>query len=196
MLSCNTTNLGDRYLAAFNIRDIKNVSNLLKLVKTISTDPYVRDRRDCAYMLATTKHETSHTFKPVREIGSNTYFSKYAYNTQKGRELGNTRPGDDVLYSGRGFVQITGRGQYARLGKRLNIDLEAKPELALDWDVAYKIMSIGMGEGLFTGKRLAQFRTQTTTDYVGMRRVINGSDEAETIAAYARTFYKLLFVTN
>lgn len=52
------------------------------------------------------------------------------YGGGKGASLGNTQPGDGWRYRGRGFVQLTGRANYAKFGKQLGIDLENHPELA------------------------------------------------------------------
>lgn len=46
------------------------------------------------------------------------------------RDLGNVQPGDGVRYKGRGWVQITGRANYAKYGKMLGLDLINHPELA------------------------------------------------------------------
>lgn len=55
------------------------------------------------------------------------------------KNLGNTQPGDGWNFHGRGFVQLTGRDNYERVGKELGIDLAHHPELAADRDVAAKI---------------------------------------------------------
>src|SRR5690349_3033830 len=113
-------------------------------------DDVVTDPRQRAYLLATVKHETGGLWVPVYEKYNGDpveYFTK----KYEGREdLGNTEPGDGYLYRGRGPVQITGRGQYDRVGKRINVDLVNNPDLAMKEGVGYLIASIGMAEGLFT----------------------------------------------
>lgn len=55
------------------------------------------------------------------------------------RNLGNIEPGDGWKYHGRGYVQLTGRDNYDRLGKEMGLDLVNHPELAADRDIAAKI---------------------------------------------------------
>lgn len=45
------------------------------------------------------------------------------------QDLGNTQPGDGYLFRGRGPIQVTGRANYERVGKRLGLDLVTHPEL-------------------------------------------------------------------
>lgn len=138
-----------------------------------------------AYMLATTFHETAATMLPITERGPKAYFDKYNAGTRIGKRLGNTESGDGYLYRGRGYVQLTGRANYAKAGAKLGVLLEQSPDLALDPHIAGKIMVIGMTEGWFTGKKLADY---LPGDYAGARRIINGTDKAQTIAGYARLF--------
>jgi predicted chitinase len=55
------------------------------------------------------------------------------------RNLGNTQPGDGWKYHGRGYVQLTGRTNYATTGQALGLDLINHPELAADREIASRI---------------------------------------------------------
>ncbi len=146
-----------------------------------------------AYALATFKWETANTFAPIHELGSFSYFDKYEPGTPLGTQLGNTQKGDGFLYRGRGYVQITGRELYQHVGQLLGVDLLNNPDLALDPEVAYRIAAGGMLHGWFTGRRLSQyFSDPTKPDYVKARRMINGTDHAEDIAAIAQQFAVVL----
>lgn len=155
------------------------------------------DYRMLAYVLATTYHETAHTMQPIYERGRKSYFNKYDKGTRIGRALGNTVKGDGYKYRGRGYVQLTGRANYAKMAKILNLDLVDNPDIALDPDGAVQIIFEGMMAGKsfrgdFTGKHLGHYFTTSKTDWVGARRIVNGTDRASLIAAYARRFHHAL----
>lgn len=162
------------------------------LLQAIEADENCTDIAIAAYLLATAKHETAGCFEPCCERGARSYFDKYEPGTKLGGILGNTEPGDGYRYRGRGYVQITGRENYARLGRVLGVDLIADPERALEPALAYPIMSLGMMRGLFTGLRLGAFINDEKTDYVNARRTVNGLDRAELIAGYAKEFARAL----
>lgn len=139
-----------------------------------------------AYLLGTTFHETARTMQPITEYGGKQYFNKY--DTGKlAKALGNTpeADGDGYKYRGRGFVQITGRANYAKAGKALGVDLVGNPDMALQPTVAALILVRGCTNGWFTGKKLSDY---LPGDYVNARRIVNGTDKAEAIANYARRF--------
>ena len=149
------------------------------------------DKRWLAYMLATVYHETAKTMSPIEEFGRG---QKYAYGQKVTMER-KPYQSPDKLYYGRGFVQITWYDNYQNMGKILNVNLLEKPELALEIDVATQILFEGMtkstsSRGDFTGKCVENFFNDTTEDWVGARKIINGKDKAEKIAEYAQRFMK------
>jgi hypothetical protein len=162
------------------------------LIQKLRADPVMTDKRWIAYVLATVKHETNHTFEPIEERGSRKYFDKYETGTPIGKRLGNTQPGDGYRYRGRGYVQITGRGNYATMGRKLGLLLVDSPELACTYQTAYRIMIHGMYWGSFTGRNLDDYIKGDKCDFVNARRIINGTDKARLIAGYANDFMKIL----
>lgn len=152
------------------------------------------DRRKLAYCLATFKWETAHTLRPIDEFGSDAYFNKrYGPATKVGKMLGNTKAGDGARFHGRGYVQITGRRNYAKAKALTGVDLLTNPEQAKDPMIAYEIAIQGMIDGWFTGRKLAQyFRDGAAPDYENARRIINGLDQYQKIADIARRFNEVL----
>lgn len=60
-------------------------------------------------------------------------------NAIYGGRMGNDKPGDGWKYRGRGFIQLTGKSNYAAASKALGIDLVGDPDrVASDSDVAAK----------------------------------------------------------
>ena len=146
------------------------------------------DSRKLAYLLATTEHETARTMQPIYERGKRAYFDKYEPGTDIGKVLGNTEKGDGYRYRGRGFVQLTGRGNYRSAGARINADLVGNPDLALDIDTAAMILVKGCMEGWFTTRKIGTYINADKCDYRNARRVVNGLDKADVIASYALTY--------
>ena len=95
---------------------------------------------ELAQFLAQCAHETG-DFLHLEELGGNRYLAQYdpTVNPAKAKALGNTKAGDGAKYKGRGFIQITGKANYAKAGQALGIDLVNNPELAASPDVAAKI---------------------------------------------------------
>jgi hypothetical protein len=184
------------YRAAFGKLTQGKVSGIELLGRNMESDPNLTDLRWAAYMLATVKHECADTWQPIVERGPRSYFDQYETGTAKGKRLGNTEPGDGWRFRGRGYVQITGRANYARMTKELGLgpeaDLVQDPEQALRPAISYSIMSVGMRKGLFTGKKLSDFISAGGCDYKNARRIINGLDQWARIAQYAETIEGVL----
>lgn len=152
------------------------------------------DHRKLAYMLATAYHETAFTMQPITERGNSQYFIKKYWNNKKvARWLGNTNADDAVFYSGRGFVQLTGRANYEKFQTITALKLISNPNLACDINVAATIMFVGMEKGMFTGRKLSDyFNGPDKCDWLGARAIINGTDRAKDIAEYAKKFLQAI----
>lgn len=140
-----------------------------------------------AYGLATAWHETAATMQPVAEA----YWVKNAEAWRKA----NLRY---YPWHGRGFVQLTWEKNYQRADDELGLAgrLIAKADLALDPDIAAKIMVHGMEGGWFTGKSLKDYLPLAGRAgfdaFKEARRIINGTDKWEVIAKEAVAFQDAL----
>jgi putative chitinase len=63
----------------------------------------------------------------------------YGYDVPKGKELGNKEPGDGLKYIGRGYIQITGRGNYKVYSDLTGRDLINNPQLLNDPTIAAEV---------------------------------------------------------
>jgi hypothetical protein len=165
---------------------------LSAIIEAWEADHAGGDERWLAYMLATVHHETDRSFRPIREYGGPAYFTRrydvLGENPERARRHGNTEPGDGPRYCGRGFVQLTWKDNYHKLGEVVGIDLVAAPDRALELPVATRILFHGMIAGSFTGKRLGDYFDGPVADWVDARRIINGLDKADLIAGYAKAY--------
>jgi hypothetical protein len=142
------------------------------------------DDRWLAYILGTTHHETGRRFQPIEEIGRG-----------RGRPYGRPDPVTGLRYYGRGFVQLTWKDNYRKMGDLLGVDLVRHPELALDFAISLQIIYTGMIRGLFTGKALSRYFNADTDDWRGARRIVNGQDRAAEIASISRRYYAAVSYT-
>ena len=138
------------------------------------------DKRMAAYIFATVFHETAKTMQPIEEIGKG-----------KNKEYGKPDPVTGHTYYGRGYVQLTWKYNYDCASRELEYDFVNNPDAVMQPDNAVVIMVKGMSQGWFTGKKLSDY-FNLKTDFVGARKIINGTDKAEVIGGYAKSFYDAL----
>lgn len=104
--------------------------------------------------------------------------------------------GDEHVYFGRCYVQLTWWSNYAAAGIAIGqgLVLLRDPELVKDPAVAYEIMSVGMRTGKIfaNGRSFADYFNDKTSNYKGARRMVNGQDHAEDIAEIALKFEEVL----
>jgi hypothetical protein len=89
---------------------------------------------------------------------------------------------------------LTWRENYVHADNKLGLQgaLIKNFELAMEPDVAARVLIYGLIEGWFTKFRLPDYFNDHATDWVHARRIVNGMDKAELIAGYAREFYAAL----
>lgn len=73
----------------------------------------------------------------------------YGSGTKLGQQMGNTEPGDGFKYRGRGFIQLTGKNNYAAASKAIYGDdrLVKNPDLVNDPNVAAQVSAWYMKKG-------------------------------------------------
>lgn len=134
---------------------------------------------EAAYALATVHIECATTFQPIKEYGSLAYLKSKKY----------------YPYIGYGYVQLTWKDNYEKVGKLIGIDLIKSPERALEPLVAASILTGGMLHGWFTGVGFRRKREVSRYDlekYTKARSIINGTDRALEIAKLAMRYEKAL----
>ncbi|HHY0551844.1 TPA: peptidoglycan-binding protein [Vibrio parahaemolyticus] len=136
------------------------------------------------YALATTYHETAFTMESIEEYGKG-----------EGRPYGEPHEVTGQTYYGRSYPQMTWYDNYLKAqglvyNKELKVgevDFLYHPELVLEPFYGTQVTIFGMLNGWFTGKKLSDYwLSDGSYDYVNARRIINGTDKAQTIAGYAR----------
>lgn len=152
------------------------------------------DVRWTAYVCATVFHETGARMVPVREGFATS--DAAARRILKNREYAKPDPETGHAYYGRGLEQLTYRVNYERVGKLLGLDLVNNPDMMLQPDVAIRSLLLGMTNGLYTGKKLADYFTGSKADPVGARRIVNGTDRAGLIAGYYHAFLAAITAAN
>jgi putative chitinase len=87
------------------------------------------------------------------------------------RDLGNQGPPDGADFRGRGFVQLTGRANYASYGAMIGLgdQLVRRPQDAADPDIAAQLLAA------FIGSKEREIKQALLhDDLAGARRLVNG----------------------
>jgi putative chitinase len=138
-----------------------------------------------AYGLATAWRETNRTMEPVREA----YWLDEPWRSRNLRYY---------PWYGRGYCQCTWEKNYVRADEEIGLAgaLLAAPDMALQPEIAAKIMVRGMAEGWFSEKKLSDYLPAkgpaTEPQFQLARHIINGTDHASEIAVNAIKFQNAL----
>ncbi len=180
-----------KFKAAPNATQSRGYNALFRYWETST----LNDPRWLAYVLATVYHETGGRIEAVREgfcADDDCSIRAVTRLFDRGKIKRNYAlpHANGHSYFGRGLVQITHGYNYERLGKALGMgrQLYDNPSLALELDISVKITFVGMVEGLFTAKRLADYFNDRKTEWRRARQIVNALDCAGDIAAHGRKF--------
>lgn len=152
--------------------------NLVQLaMKSGVTDP-----KEITMLLAQASHESG-GFKHSRELGNDAYFAKY--NNRK--DLGNG-PNDGARYKGRGWIQLTGRANYAAFSKWAGIDAVSNPEM-VEKEPYASLATIWYWTQSSNMKRFGR-KAAISGDITGATKAVNGGtnglkDRQERFAKYS-----------
>ena len=118
-----------------------------------------------AHFLAQIGHESG-DLQWTHELGSVAYFAHY-----EGRaDLGNVEVGDGFRFRGRGFIQLTGRANYAAYGASIGRDLLSEPDAVADEPA----LCVGVATWFWTRRGLNALADADNID--GITKRINGGD--------------------
>lgn len=170
----------------------------------------IADPHHAAHILAHVFHETGSYMLPIKETVYASHKDKNPSDAEVIRRLNaafakgqmtwvNTPYWRDGAF-GRGPIQITHWANYDKMGRRLGVDLRRNPSLALDPDIGADIAVVGMSEGMFTGKKLADYAFPASLSTVPdkhPRRIVNGKDGTDSkIKSYHLAFYAALIAAG
>lgn len=144
-------------------RNLPHIINALR-------DEKILNENVLAYTMATIQHETANTFEPIEEFKGRKSSRRLGYE-------GGTN------YFGRGFIQLTHLRNYKMIGERIGMgdDLVKNPELALQADVAAKILA-----AYFKDFGIAELATNG--NFVDARQLINPDVNGYMIAQIAYAY--------
>lgn len=101
---------------------LSKAESVAKRLSEAMSEAKIRTPLQKAAFVAQLAHESG-GFKWLEELASGREY-------EGRRDLGNTHPGDGVRFKGRGYIQLTGRANYAAAGRALHLDLINHPSLA------------------------------------------------------------------
>jgi predicted chitinase len=194
----------NKFFKQYPFRPLKQVQvdNLNFILDKLDASQSLTRLSEYAYVLATLKLETADTFAPVEEaywIKPESRRIAVLKKMYAGRRTIIHPSGK--LYTGRGYVQLTHIDNYVKMNKYVQkefpgYDLVENPDLACEPEAAWIILEAGMSKGLFTGKKLSNYFTDSKHDFYNARKIINGLDRAGLVQAYAEKYREVLGVEN
>jgi putative chitinase len=157
----------------FPATPVRNIEANLPIVLDALVPPQLVGKEMVLMALATIRAETE-SFLPISEGQS-------MFNTSPGgapfdlydnrKDLGNQGTPDGARYKGRGFIQLTGRSNYAEHGMRIGVgnQLIDNPDMANDPTIAAQLLA-----SFLKNKEVAIHNALIENDLKTARRLVNG----------------------
>ncbi|MCB1156925.1 MAG: hypothetical protein H7A25_20105 [Leptospiraceae bacterium] len=189
--SKNHTSNNDRFMPS-QLRESKgHIKILLNACKAHG----VTDPGQIAYVLGTVRRESNMGNLMLEKVSDERANAAYANIIGNGDEAS----GDGARFKGRGYVQITGRANYAEWSQKLGVDLVENPDKAMEPSIAAKICVIGMRDGSYTKRaKLADFINASKRDFLNARKIVNPRElerypaKAKLIVQYSESYFEVL----
>lgn len=154
---------------------LSNIKKFLPPVLDALNQQRLGDKDMILMALATIRAETA-GFEPINEFKSrfNTspngrHFDLYDFRN----DLGNGAVGDGAKYKGRGFIQLTGRANYQKIGQAIGLGnrLINEPQLANEPNIAARILARFLKN---KEKQIREALKRSPKDLVTARKAVNG----------------------
>ena len=166
----------------------------------------VTDGHHVANVLAQCYHETAGAMQPIKETVMRHHKDRNPSDATVIERLDRAFAAGQLPWVktpywrdgwfGRGFIQLTHRANYERMGRTLGVDLVGDPNRAMDLETSADIAVVGMRDGLFTGRKLADYRfpqALSSPSQQNPRRIVNGADGTDALVArHHRAFFDAL----
>ena len=157
----------------FPVTPVTNIEMHLPTVLQALVAPQLVEKQMVLMALSTIRAETE-SFRPISEGISqfNTSPGGTSFDLYDNRkDLGNLGPPDGARYKGRGFIQLTGRANYAQHGMRIGLgnQLIDNPDLANDPTIAAKLLA-----SFLKSNEVAIHNALLEGDLKTARRLVNG----------------------
>lgn len=157
----------------FPVTPIRNIAaNLPSVLSALAMSQLV-DKQMVLMALAAVRAETE-CFEPICEGQSryNTSPSGNPFDLYDSRkDLGNVGPPDGAQFKGRGYIQLTGRANYATYGPKLSpaVDLLSDPERAAEPQIAAALLALFLAD-----KEVAIKNALLAGNMSAARELVNG----------------------
>lgn len=185
-----------KHLGGGSLKDYQ-VDGFTRILDEFEATPK-RDIRMCAYICATSWHETATRMQPVIETRQaseatnpsvETAIARLEHSWAAGRMPWVKAPywrkdANGMSWLGRGYPQCTFKANYAKCEQMTGVAFTTNPDLMLTPGPAIKAMFSMMFSGGYTGHKLLDYFNAKNDDPFNARRVINGVESAGKVNGY------------